>query len=232
MNSSLLQTDAVVRRAPALVRDQVANYLRDQITSMKLPPGAPLIEREICEATTASRATVREALRQLESDGLVISAAGKGSFVAMLSLKEARDMYGIRARLEGLASRLFAENASSDQVGELVSSVDRLADAVDRPADMLAEKSTFYETLFAGADNSELHRILTGLRQRITLLRVSSLSVEGRPQRSLAEIKAIRDAILARDGDAAEKLTRAHIEAAAEAVLQAPNAYFRSADSA
>lgn len=218
---------ATVTRAPALIRDQVASYLRTQITSMRLAPGTLLIEREICEVTTASRATVREALRQLESDGLVSSEPGKGTVVASLSEREARDIYDIRAQLEGLACRLFAQNATSADVDMLVGTVDRLRSTVDDPAAMLGAKVDFYEALFAGARNSELTRILEGLRRRITLLRVSSLSAAGRPRESLKEIEAIRDALVDRDGSKAEELCRQHIDAAATAIFAAPGVQFR-----
>lgn len=218
---------ATVTRAPALIRDQVASYLRGQITSMRLAPGTVLIEREICEATTASRATVREALRQLESDGLVSSEPGKGTVVASLSKQEAIDIYDIRAQLEGLACRLFAKNATDADVDVLVGTVDRLRSTIDDPAAMLQAKVDFYDALFTGARNSELPRILDGLRRRITLLRVSSLSAPGRPPESLKEIEAIRDALVNRDGPRAEELCRQHIDAAATAILAAPGAQFR-----
>lgn len=221
---------AVIQRAPALIRDQVADYIRHQITSMKLPPGALLIEREICEATTASRATVREALRQLESEGLIVSELRKGTLVASLTRTEATNIYEIRAQLEGLACRLFARNADSAQLGDLVSAVDRLAQTVSDPAAMLEQKARFYEVLFEGAGNPELRRVLEVLRQRITLLRVNSLSVPGRPVISLREIEAIRDAIVARNGELAEELCKQHIGAAAAAVLAAPNAHFRDTE--
>lgn len=70
-------------------------------------------------------------------------------------------------------------------------------------------------------------RILEGLRRRITLLRVSSLSAPGRPPESLKEIQAIRDALVNRDGPRAEELCRQHIDAAATAILSAPGAQFR-----
>ncbi|CAG7606259.1 GntR family transcriptional regulator [Leucobacter soli] len=224
--SETLSLNGVVQRAPALIRDQVADYIRGQITSLKLPPGAMLIEREICEATTASRATVREALRQLEAEGLIVSELRKGTLVASLSRTEAKNIYEIRGQLEGLACRLFAEHADSAQLGALVSTVDRLSRAVDDPSTMLAEKSRFYDVLFDGAGNPELRRILEGLRQRITLLRVNSLAIPGRPVHSLQEIEKIRDAIVARNGELAEELCRQHIRAAADAVLSAPEAHF------
>lgn len=216
-----------IQRPPALIRDQVADYVRKQITTLQLAPGALLIEREICEATATSRSTVREAFRLLEAEGLIVSEVRKGTVVASLSSLEAENLYEIRAQLEGLACRLFAEKADSAQIGDLVTAVDRLAQTVNDPVAMLQEKASFYEVLLGGTGNAELGRVLEGLRQRITLLRVNSLSVPGRPIHSLREIEAIRDAIVARNGELADELCRQHIHAAATAVLSAPGAHFQ-----
>jgi DNA-binding GntR family transcriptional regulator len=157
----------------------------------------------------------------------VSSEPGKGTVVASLSKQEAMDIYDIRAQLEGLACRLFAKNASAADVDILIGTVDRLRSTIDDPAAMLQAKVDFYDALFTGARNSELPRILEGLRRRITLLRVSSLSAPGRPPESLKEIEAIRDALVNRDGPRAEELCRQHIDAAATAILTAPGAQFR-----
>lgn len=210
--------ESSIQRPPTLIREQVAEYLRDAIFRLALAPGTPLIEREICEATTASRATVREALRQLESEGLVRSAQGRGTIVAGLTTREAQDIYEIRAELEGLAARLFVERAPDRLVRALKDVVEELERAVDSSAEMIKVKSDFYEVLFAGAGNDELQRIARGLRQRITLAQVNSLSVPGRNRQALTEIQAIVAAIERRDADEAVRLSVDHIREASRAV--------------
>ncbi|WP_449282013.1 GntR family transcriptional regulator [Leucobacter sp.] len=220
MASSISLPERHIKRPESLVRDQVADYLRDAIFRLALAPGTPLIEREICEATTASRATVREAIRQLESEGLVRSAQGRGTIVAGLTTAEAQDIYEIRGRLEALASRLFVERASPRLLRALEASVEELAEVADSPADMTRLKTDFYEILFEGAGNAELQRISHGLRQRIMLAQASSLSIPGRSRTSLQEIQEIVAAISRRDADAAERLTLAHIQAASRTVAE------------
>ena len=202
------------------MRDQVAEYLRDAIFKLALAPGTPLIEREICQATTASRATVREAIRQLESEGLVRSAQGRGTIVAGLTTLEAQEIYEIRAQLEALAARLFVERASERLLGALQESVSALSEVADNPAEMTRLKTEFYDILFEGAGNGELQRISNGLRQRIMLAQASSLSVPGRSHDSLREIQEIVAAIARRDADAAERLTVAHIHSASHAIAE------------
>ncbi len=212
--------ESTIRRPPTLIRDQVAEYLRDAIFRLALAPGTQLIEREICEATTASRATVREALRQLESEGLVRSMQGRGTIVAGLTAREAEDIYEVRAQLEGLAARLFVERASDRLVRELQAAVDELAQFVDDPPGMIQAKSTFYDVLFEGAENTELHRVAIGLRQRITLAQSNSLSIPGRGEHALKEIQDIVSAVARRDAEEAVRLTVEHIQAASRAVSE------------
>ncbi|UOQ59580.1 GntR family transcriptional regulator [Leucobacter rhizosphaerae] len=218
MPPSFALPESSIQRSPALLRDQVAEYLREAIFHLALAPGTPLVEREICEATTASRATVREALRQLESEGLVRSIQGKGTIVAGLTATEAQEIYEIRAQLEGLAARLFVERASDKLVRALQNTLVELAEVVDQPADMIAIKADFYDVLFAGAGNGELQRLLHGLRQRITLAQSNSLAVPGRGQQSLAELQEIVSALARRDADEAVRLTVEHINEASRAV--------------
>jgi len=210
---------AVERAAP--VREQVANSIRRAITDMRLRPGQFLVERELCLATNTSRASVREALRQLESEGLVVSVPGRGVFVAELSRDEARNLYEVRGGLEAMAGRLFAERASAEDREALAAAVDHIRSTAREPAQMLRAKVDFYEVLFRGTGNPELVKILHSLHRRITLLRSISLSVPGRPQQSVAEIELILEAVTRGDGAAAGERCLAHVRAAATAALSA-----------
>jgi GntR family transcriptional regulator, trigonelline degradation regulator len=215
-----------LERPTVLIRDQVAAYLRDAITAFRLRPGTTLVEREICEATGTSRATVREALRQLESEGLVVADGGRGMAVASLTRAETRQIYEVRGVLEGLATRLFTATADDEHITALRGVVDEMSGMTDDPAAMLVKKSEFYEVLFAGAGNDELYRLWSSTRRRATLVRATSLSIPGRARTSLTEIQAIVDAIEAREPDRAAQLCVAHIEAAAEAILTAEDSHF------
>jgi DNA-binding GntR family transcriptional regulator len=216
MNSSRL---SVERLAP--VRDQVADRLREAIVGMELRPGQLLVERELCEATTASRASVREALRRLESEGLVVSEPGKGTRVAVVSPDEAVHLYEVRAVLEGLAGRLFAERGTDEQLAELERAVTEIEQLVDDPPKMLHAKVRFYEALFAGTGNPELRDLLDRIHRRVTLMRANSLSVPGRPAESVREMRRIVDAAMRRDGEATSALCAAHVRAAAAAGVAA-----------
>jgi DNA-binding GntR family transcriptional regulator len=204
---------------PIPVREQVASQIREAIADLRLTPGQPLVERELCEATGTSRTSVREALRQLESEGLVVSVPGRGITVARVTRTEAADLYEVRAALEGEAGRLFATRATGTDLQLLAQAVAAIERVSADPRQMLQAKSEFYRTLFAGTKNQQLSQLLEMLHRRVTLLRSLSLSMPGRPAESTREMRAILEAATRRDADETRRLCIAHVEAAARAGL-------------
>lgn len=210
-----------VETSAAPVREQVLKSIRGAIVQGWFSPGQRLIEREICELTGVSRTSVREALRQLESEGLVEMVPNRGPIVARITAEDAVQLYQVREVLEGLAGRLCAIDASDEQVGALVHAVDAFEQAIDAGdmADLLLLKDQFYTTLFTAAGNAEVDRMLTGLHGRITVLRNRTLRHSGRPRQTLAELRKIVDAVAARDPDGAASACAAHVARAARIAL-------------
>ena len=122
--------DAVDRTAAPL-RQSVVEALRRSIVHGSLAPGARLVERELIAMMGVSRTVLREALRQLEAEGLIDVVANKGAVVRSLSRAEAQDLYAIRAVLEGLAARLFTERADLTARDTLKRALARTAQAYD-----------------------------------------------------------------------------------------------------
>ena len=215
-----------VQRLAAPLRRQVLDGLRQAIIDGRLVPGARLIERELTEMMGVSRTVVREALRQLESEGLIPIVPNKGPVVRELKLAEAKDLYSIRAVLEGLAARLFVENAGDAQVKQLAQALDVVVAAYDRgnAQQVLETKNRFYDVLFAGAGSETLSSMLNTLHARIWRWRALGLSHPQRSaQRSKESVKGLRAALAAirkRDADAAEKLTREEAQRAAAEVMR------------
>ncbi|MDQ0144658.1 GntR family transcriptional regulator [Pseudarthrobacter niigatensis] len=215
----------VLRHAP--IREQVASILRNAIVEMRFAPGQLLIERQLCEMTAASRASVREALRLLEAEGLVESQNGKGTHVSVVSPELAGQVYVIRANLEGLAAELFTLNADQQERERFFAAVDELATAVEQSAgadhthELLQAKNRVYEALFNGTHNPILQQMVEMLQRRVTQLRALTLAQPGRPQSSLAEIQEIRSAIENRNASAARALASDHVKTAAGIVLGA-----------
>lgn len=212
---------ARVRRAPASIRSQVASYLREAIAAGVLQPGQAIIERQISEETTASRGSVREAVRQLEAEGLLVARQGRGTYVASLSVREACQLYEVRSVLEGLAGWLFALKASDEELGKLDEIVERMSELTENPTELLLAKNDFYEVLFTGTGNHELHRLIETLHVRVTLVRATSLARPGRPAESVAELQAIAAALRAHEPERAAGLLVEHIRHAAAAAIGA-----------
>jgi DNA-binding GntR family transcriptional regulator len=208
-----------VERTPALIRSQVLENLRQAILDRRLAPGQRLIERELVELTGVSRTSVREALRELAAEGLVTAIPNKGTVVTSVSAEEARQLYQVRSVLEGLAGRLFVENASAAQRKALVRALERVERQAAKGAPVLAAKDAFYNVLFEGGGNDALRSVVGTLHARVSVLRSLSLSVPGRLEHSRAELRAIVDAVLANDGDAAAAACALHVKEAGAAGL-------------
>lgn len=213
--------DLKIIENPVLVRDHALDKLRSAITTGLYPPGTRLVERQLCEAIGVSRTSVREALRQLQSEGLVDVGKRRNIQVALISAKDAEDIYVLREKLETLAARRFAEHADDKQVKQLQRIHKDLHRALAkgdlRQLSQIAGQ--FYEAIIAGADSRIIFEVARQLLARITYLRFRSMSEPGRLQDGALEWDAIMEAILARDPDRAEKAMGAHLRKARDAVV-------------
>ncbi len=210
-----------VPRRSASLRVLVEEQLRKAIVVGRFRPGDRLIERELCDLFGVGRTSVREALRQLEAEGLVTSYPHRGPVVSKIDVEEARQLYDVRGLLEGYCGRRFAEHGGAEEIAALREAYAAFAEAAegsDREA-LIATKTAFYDRLMAGAGNLVVRRMLETLHNRITLLRMTSMTQPGRIGRSVAEVGAIVEAIAAKDPDAADAACRDHIERAAGAAL-------------
>jgi DNA-binding GntR family transcriptional regulator len=224
--TSLGAAFATIKKSAAPLRRQVLDELRQSIISGRSAPGTRLIERELIQMLGVSRTVIREALRQLESEGLVAILPNKGPIVRELTASEATDLYAIRAVLEGLAARSFVQNASAMQVGELEGALDRTADAYkSNDAELILEtKNRFYDVLFDGAHSETLSSMIAMLHTRIWRWRALGLShprrSDGRWEESISGLRAMVAAIKNRDADLAEKLIREEVTRANAEVMR------------
>jgi GntR family transcriptional regulator, trigonelline degradation regulator len=210
-----------VHRVVSPVRTQVAENLRQAILSRHFKPGQRLVERELVEATGASRTSVREALRELSAEGLVTSIPNKGTVVTEVTREEARQLYELRSGLEALAGRLFVERATEAELDELERAFAVIEESYRLGVGTLAAKDAFYGVLFRGARNEQLRQVTAGLHTRVTYLRSFSLTQPGRLTESLSELRDIMNAVKARDADAVAKACFYHIKQAGQAGIDA-----------
>ncbi len=211
-----------VARVAAPLREQVLELIQQEIVELRLRPGQRLVERELVEQIGVSRTTIREVLRQLAAEGLVTTIPQKGAIVAVPSRKDATEVYEVRALLEGIIARQFAEKAPDSQVKALRTAFNQMeAEYLEtkEPRRLLRAKAAMYQVLFDGADNPTVRLILEGLQARITVLRAATLAGPGRSTESLEEIRAMVEAIERRDPEGAAQTSRHHVEQAARTLF-------------
>lgn len=224
-----------IERVDGPVRRQVEDALREAIVAGRFAQGERLVEARLCTRLGVSRPIVREALRQLVAEGLVVIVPHHGARVASITVADARQIYAVRAPLEGLAGSGFAVHAGARARRQLSAAVDDLAHAAARRAGarrLLAIKQRFYAVLLEHCGNRIVCETLERLNNRIGPLRALSLSRPGRLPQTVGELRRILDAIEARDPAAAQEACVRHVERAAEHALRALEARDRrSADA-
>ncbi len=207
---------------PDTLRRKVEDAVREAITSGVYAPGERLIERELCEGLGVSRASVREALRRLEAEKLVHTVPHRGPVVASISVEEARQLYALRAVLEGYAAHEFATQAADaaiQQFGRAAADLREAAKSGDTDH-VLRAKGILYDVMLSHCGNDLVREILRGFYSRINLLRATSLMHPERLPHSLAEIDALVAAFQDRDAEQAERLARLHVTNACAVALK------------
>lgn len=212
--------DLIEEAAP--LRRQAEDALRQRILSGELSPGDRLKERELVELLGVSRTSIREALRQIEAEGLVTLEPNRGPVVSRLSYEDVADLYEARGALEAQACTGFASRATSRHMLELrdaFGELRTLALAGDVEGTVrLSDR--FYDAILEGSGNRLLKRMLRQLHNRIVLLRRTSLSEGGRLPETLAELTQIFEALVARDDRAAAAASRHHVQQAERVALR------------
>lgn len=219
------------------LRTVLEDRLRNAILTGRFAPGQRLPERELCELTGASRASVREALRQLSAEGLVLIQPHRGPSVAAISEKDARELYSLRGVLMGFAARLCAEARPEAALAALRAATEALAQAAeaDDVRAIVQAGDAFHAAIAAGSGHAVLRQTLGTLHNRIALLRNMAMARPARVRQGLAAYRAIVAAIEAGEAARAEALSIRHCEAGwdtARHLLAAPAAKAPAVDAA
>lgn len=209
-----------VDRSAKTLRELTLEKMHEAIFSGYFAPGERLVERKLCELLGVSRSVIREVLRQLESEGLVETIA-QGPMVASLDVGRAAQIYALRALLEGEAARVCAEKASDATLAELAALNQHIQQAFARDEfTLVMERTTaFYQCMFLGSGLEVAWEMVQSLNARINRLRAMTISSAERKAATAQEMAALVDALLRRDGAAAEKASREHIHKAAEIAI-------------
>lgn len=213
-----------VERPAKTLREMTLDKARDAIVTGYFRPGDRLVERDLCARLGVSRTVVREVLRHLESEGLVVNPPNKGPMVALLDLNEARQIYEIRGALEGMAAKLCADRHDPQVVVALDAALARIRDSYaeqDMPG-VLTHTTAFYQTLFSAVGRDIAWGVVSLLTVRINHLRSMTIKTKHRAVEGPAQMAQIIDAIRKGDGESARLAALEHVARAcaiAEQVL-------------
>lgn len=206
---------AVVQPAPAALTrralyEDVADRLRAQIFARELEPGAWIDEMKLAAAFGISRTPLREALKVLAVEGLVTMKPRRGAYVAEMSREDVAQVYHLLALLESDAAGEVARQASDEQLTRLQHLHERLEKQARQRDAFFATNEAFHMALLDTAGNRWRMQIVTDLRKVMKLNRHHSLFQRGRIADSLAEHRALMEALLARNSSKASTLMRQH----------------------
>jgi len=198
---------------PAQLERRAYERLRDEILSGALAPGEQLVEARIADELGISKTPVREALIRLQRDGLVAIEPYRGARVIEPSPQDVREILELRLVLESQIARDLASRRPPEVLAALGASIDRSKAALTkgRKRELLDSLTEFSDIQAEACGNSRMTKLLVDLRSALLLIGNTSLRVEGREQRSIAEHEAILAAIDAGDPEAAARATAAHI---------------------
>lgn len=188
----------------------VRTKVREAIETGRFEPGARVRENDVADWLKVSRTPVREALRHLEAEGLLVFVPWRGVIVAELDRSQVAELYKVRAALEGLAASLAARHISDTELSLMRDVLARSERASD--AKVLADlNKQFHEAIYLASHNRYLVQNLNSLRGSLALLRGTTYSFVGRPEQAQSEHRAIFEAIAKRDPAAAEAAARQHL---------------------
>jgi DNA-binding GntR family transcriptional regulator len=213
-------------------REEIREQLIEDILNGRLQPGARIVETRIAQQFGVSQGPVREALRDLELFGFVVSSPFRGTQVRKISTEDLLEIYPIRAALEGLAARAAAvriDDATLAHLEDLIGSMRAAAERNDHRAEADADHA-FHHAIVRASGNHMLEHVWQTMRLSITTCVTHSVT-----HRSLHEIaerhRVVLDALRAHDPDRAEAAIRRHIEEPG-AWIRAAHAQERAADVA
>jgi DNA-binding GntR family transcriptional regulator len=203
----------LIDRPSKTLRELALDRMRQAIVELHFRPGDRLVERDLCAQLGVSRTVVREVLRHLESEGLVVTQGTRGPTVSVTGPDEARQIYEIRGLLEGTAARGCAERADKSFLPKLEDALMAIEEAykADDMAAVLAATTDFYRTMFEASGREIAWGIVTSLTARINHLRSMTIQTPGRSVEGPRQMRRIVRAIRKGAADEAFEAAQAHV---------------------
>lgn len=204
--------------------DQVFEHLETDILSGKYQRGESLTESKLSASLGVSRTPIREALRRLEQEHL-IEESPKGMIVVGISEKDLTDIFQIRSALEGKAAQMAAENYTDEQLNTVREALEFQEFYLGKhdPDRIKSMDSRFHETIYKMSGSTVFYDVLLPLHKKLLKYRKASVSDSNRAEASVAEHRAIYEAIAVRDGELASKLIIEHLNNAYNNMIKKEN---------
>lgn len=204
------------------LRSKVFSQIENDILNGKYKPGDNLIETKLSEELGVSRTPVREAIRQLELEGLVQTIPNKGAIVKGITLRDVEDIYTIRMMIEGLAARWAAQKITDGELAELKEAVEleEFYTIKNDSEHLMMFDSRFHDIIFKASKSKPLMHMLRTFHHYVQRARNISMSSPERARMVLEEHRQILEAIESRNAEKAEMLTYQHVRNASENVLK------------
>ncbi len=192
------------------LREKILETIRESILKGQLKPGEKVAEPELAERFGISRTPIREAFRQLESEGYLTVIPRKGAVVTALSERAVEEFYAIKSILEGYAAQMAAENMADKDIEKLEAINQRLQELADEGdvKTFFRVHNEFHEVFIRAAGNEKLLELINQLMLKFNRFRLASLSLPGRMEISVKEHEKIIKAFKRKDGSQADNLVR------------------------
>ncbi len=207
-------------KAPRSLAEDAADRIREQILAGGFPQGEHLVESRIAQQLNVSRGPVREAFKLLRAEGLLLEEPRRGTFVVSLSSKDVREIYAVRAAIEGRAARILAARKDDGDINELRAMLGRIEVAVEiNDVHLVFQRDLeFHDGLCRISGNERLHEVF----QRYVPMLRALLKLDERVYGSLDDIaiqhRPLFDAIAAGDIDKAGTLAEEHCDHAGDLI--------------
>jgi len=204
------------------LRERILETIRDAIMSGALKPGEKVAEPELAARFGISRTPIREAFRQLESEGYLTVIPRKGALVASFSAKDVEEFYAIKSILEGYAARKACSRLSTREISKLEAINEKLREiaAEEDVRHFFKVHNSFHDMFIRAAGNEKLHEMIAALLKKFQRLRLASLSKPGRMLISVEEHEKIIEAFRGRDAVLAEMLVQKNAEYGGKVLIE------------
>ncbi|MDD3184612.1 MAG: GntR family transcriptional regulator [Anaerostipes sp.] len=204
------------------LRDVVFNTLRQAIITGEFAPGERLMEIALANRLGVSRTPVREAIRKLELEGLVVMIPRKGAEVAKITEKDLRDVLEVRSSLEELAAELATERLDDEFKERILSALKAFEEAIEKQddAEIADTDMDFHDIIFEATQNKRLITIINNLREQMYRYRLEYVKDQEYHSVLLREHKELVKAMFDGDKMEARRIMKIHIENQEETVIR------------